>query len=378
MATFTRVLLASNAPYHFGVRGVGLNETDIALPADSLFSAFCNAYALAKGAAALQRLLERFPVWDQRTTQPPFRITSLMPTAACRNGQGGETTIELVPMPLLRPRMATQSVERRKDFKRITWVSTGVFGPLAAGAILNEGSDLVYLVDGNLIPYTVQDGEVWVTKTECDDLGGETATLWKTDIRPRVTVDRMSSASTAFSSGGLFLSHTDRFKVSLYALIRWDNADDALQQEIAQVFEVLGESGIGGERAYGYGAFAPIFSPYTAAPGAASGDYFTTLSPYLPQAEERAVFDAQARYEIVLRRGWITAPGYSNLRRPTIRMIQTGAVLRRLPNGEATGALADATPEILRDGTLTIYRYGLAWPVSIAAAALADDAGAGD
>jgi CRISPR-associated protein Csm4 len=134
------------------------------------------------------------------------------------------------------------------------------------------------------------------------------------------------------------------------------------------VFQVLGDDGLGGERAYGYGHFTPGFAAVPDVPGATGGEYFTTLSPYLPQPAESAVFDDHVRYAITLRRGWLSTPGYANLRRPTVRMVDTGAVLK-WPGGAVVGCLADATPTVAR-ASLAVRRYGIAWPVPVAAAAL--------
>lgn len=361
MATITRVLLESDAPFHFGKRGVGLNETDVTLPADGLFSALCVAFQMAHGTDALTAMLARFPPHGGEARTPPFRITSLMPTA---NG------IDLMPMPLLHAKVGEASVADRKQWKEIAWVSTQVFQKLVAGQVLADDHEVVEQHGEKVTPYTVQDDSVWLDYAAYQRFDGETTVLWQTDIRPRVTVDRVSTASTAFSSGGLYFSR--RHKAGLYALIRWEIDDAVLRRQVEQALRVLGESGIGGERSYGYGQFHPTFTTVKYDLGALGGAYFTTLSPYLPQPSERTVFDEHARYQIVLRRGWISAPGHTHLRRPTIRMVDTGAVLRQLPDRSVTGALADATPDTLQ-GSLTIYRYGVAWPVPVAAAALVDD-----
>lgn len=363
MTTLSRLLLDCQAPFHFGKRGVGLNETEVTLPADALFSAFCHAYAAIKGTDDLHALLTRFPHFGQAGDQsPPFRLTSLMPTV---NG------IDLLPMPMLYPQLAMDAVAFRKQLKAIAWVSKSIFQALVTGQPLAENSDFVDLRTGTPNPYTIQAGVIWVNRQEYEQLEGADTTLWQIDTRPRVTVDRMTSASTAFSSGAIHFANTDKLKVSLYTLIRWEAADATLQQAVQQVFTALGQSGIGGERSYGYGQFIPHFTTIQDDLGATKGTYFTTLSPYLPQSTERTVLAEPARYAIVLRRGWMSHPSYSNLRRPTVRMIDTGAVLHQPANGNAVGGLANVTPTILQEqGTVTIYRYGLAWPVPVAAAAL--------
>lgn len=357
MPAFTRIQLTTTQPFHFGQRGVGLNETTVTLPADTLFSALCMALATLYGPTGLTRFLGRFPTATNPII-PPLRLSSLMPYWGA---------VDLLPMPKLQPRLTTLPLEKRKLFKRIAWVSSTVFRHLAAG------EDLITipgLLDQNYLPYTVQGGQVWVSKAEQTNMGGEVATLWQTDIRPRVTVDRVTGASAAFSSGGLYLNEG----VGLYALLRWETAvDESLLAEVKAGFRTLGEQGIGGERAYGYGHFTTAFAAIDLPGWGAAAPYYTTLSPYLPQQSERGVLSGYARYAITLRRGWLSLPGYSNLRRPTVRMIETGAILSASEEKAPLGYLADATPEPMRNSGITIYRYGLAWPVPIAAQAIAKE-----
>ena len=363
MATITRVGLDFRAPVHFGRRGVGLNETTVILPADSLFSALCTTLAALEGGERVTELLGRFPLFAQAEGPPvpPFRITSLMPTA---NG------IDLLPMPLLHPKLARDSIATRKETKSIAWVSRAIFEKLIAGHDFAEDDDAVDRQSGQEHrPYTVQGGDVSVTRKEQERLGGKMAVLWEVATRPRVAVDRRTSASAAFSSGSVFFADSGRVHTGLYTLIRREPVDSDLTTLLESTFRALGDDGLGGERAYGLGHFQPEFSTVTDIAGAPHGEYFTTLAPYLPQPQEYGVFSGAVRYSIALRRGWLSMPGYANLRRPTIRMVDTGAVLRMPESGSVAGSLADATPTIAQNA-LAIRRYGIAWPVPVSAAAI--------
>jgi len=351
MATIIRISLTTRYPFHFGRRGVGLNETEVTLAADALFSAMCNSMFLLEGDQVVQDMLATFPTFAQPAT-PPFRITSLMPSKA---------GIDLLPMPALRISLPGKGLEARKEIKSIRWVSRSLFQRLVRGEALNQTPAYVEPNTNRL--YTVQNGEVWVSKNEQEALGGEDALLWATAIRPRVTVDRISSQSNVFSSGSVHFAKD----VSLYALIRWEKDDSTLQDRVEAAFRALGDDGIGGERAYGYGHFEPDFTASTDDLGATAGNYFTTLSPYLPQQNEREVFGGFSSYAIDLRRGWITRHGYNNLRRPTLRMVESASVLHKPKSATVTGCLGDVTPsEMYTMRRYTVYRYGLAWPVTVA------------
>jgi hypothetical protein len=81
-----------------------------------------------------------------------------------------------------------------------------------------------------------------------------------------------------------------------------------------------------------------------------------------------------AAYDLLLRRGWMSSPDASNLRRKMVRLLGEGAVLHSLPGRASYGALADATPDIFDPARNArghkVYRYGLAFPVGVAAEAV--------
>jgi len=372
MTRFTRVHLVPAGPFHFGGRGVGMEHSDVGLAADSLFSALCVIVAEDAGAAALEALLRRF----QRTegAGPPFRLTSLMPYAGA---------VHLLPYPSTgAPKTpAAADMRRRKAFKDIAWVSESVFRVLARGEPVPQDA-----LD-NGMPVALHGGKIWVTAAEKAALASfrardpetneqQEGVLWRTAIRPRVTVDRRSSASAVYSTGATHFNRCGDEQAGLYTVIEWLDADRPIQDTIKRCFKLLGEAGIGGERSTGHGHFTPVFDDLDrwdiAAP---AGAYFATLSPYLPAAGEAAALQPGSRYEIVLRRGWLSMPGYSNLRRGAARMLADGSVLCWPEPGRpdaVLGELADVTPRRLAEETgRRVYRYGLAFPVRVAAAAMA-------
>lgn len=376
MTGYTRVRLTPRGPFHFGGRGVGMEHSEVGLPADSLFSALCMALRETAGGAAVEALLARFPT-AERPAAAPFRLTSLMPYAA---------NVCFLPYPMIGPPKVKDAgdLRRRKEFKEIAWVSEAVFRCLAGGEPPAEA------LDGDR-PITIHGGKLWLTTNECKALmifearnpethAVERPVLWRTGRRPRVTVDRVTSGSAVYSAGATEFNWAgadrpaDKKKLTagLYTVIEWLAADDVLRGQIEAAFKVLGAAGIGGERSSGYGQFEPEFEQLAAwQPGTPGGSYFTTLAPYLPARGESDAIGPGARYEITLRRGWLSLAGYQNLRRGTARMIADGSVLRWPADCEPMGTLADVTPGRFEvsDGR-RIYRYGLAFPVRIADAAL--------
>lgn len=371
MTSYTRVRLRPRGPFHFGGRGVGLEHSEVWFPADSLFSALCIAIAQRHGATRVEALLEQFKA-AETADAAPFRLTSLMPHA-------GE--VMFLPYPQIGPPNVPGATDlrSRKKFKDIEWVSQAVFNDLARGNTPTQA------LDSNE-PITVQGGTVWVTAGEVSVLkafapGGHVESarskilLWTNWHRPRVTVDRTTSASVIYSVGGtLFHSVGEKEDqtAGLYTMIEWLAADEDTRTMVKLAFEDLGYDGIGGKRSNGYGQFAPAFDHSNGWDiGANQGNYFTTLAPYSPQPQERGVIGPGARYEIALRRGWLSLPGYTNLRRASVRMIAVGSVLRWPLDRAPMGGLVNTTPEkVMAARGPTIYRFGLAFPVRIADAAM--------
>jgi len=213
-------------------------------------------------------------------------------------------------------------------------------------------------------PRTVQQGSVWLSRSEYNSLRDPETRFWAVGIRPRVAVDRITGASSVYSSGSVnFAENT-----GLYLYIEWlAGVDEAVRRQVQAAITYLGDSGIGGERTYGYGQYSASFEhlqkmPIQQPPNAA---HVTTLSPFIPRPSERTALTGEARYEIILRRGWLTLHGYSNPRRPTVRMVDVGAILSTEPGVAPQGYLANATPQPLQNTAYTIHRYGLCWPVAV-------------
>ncbi|MEZ4864407.1 MAG: type III-A CRISPR-associated RAMP protein Csm4 [Caldilineaceae bacterium] len=365
-ARYTRVKLWPRGPFHFGKRGVGLNETEIAMPADSFFSALCNAIHGLQGTAAVAEFIARFPSADRTEQAPPLRITSLMPFV---EPGAGLTPIYLLPMPLLHIPIGKDPIGQRKQMKQIQWVSHAIFAQIISGHSLLTAPDKAELLENahdevRAKPRTVQQGSVWLSRSEYNSLHDPETRFWSVGIRPRVAVDRITGASAVYSSGSVNFAKN----AGLYLYIEWlAGVDVAVRQQVQAAITYLGDSGIGGERTYGYGQYSASFEDLQEMPiqQPSNATHVTTLSPFLPKPSERTVLMGDARYEIILRRGWLTLPGYSNLRRPTVRMVDVGAILSTESGVAPQGYLANATPQPLQNTAYTIHRYGLCWPVAV-------------
>ncbi len=377
MAAMKLLKLAPRTAFHFGQRGVGVEETQVFCHADTLFSALCLTLRELEpdGGPTLAGFLEQFPRPGHPTRRPPFRLTSAFPYAG---------DVLFFPKPLVPGNLhPATGQEHGKALKKVTFVSQGIFAAWLNGKALDG-----YLGDENLL----HGGDLWVTPAERAALAAfrdeETGRiqLWKTDPTPRVTVDRVTNKSAVYQAGRVCYRRVKlengELRAGLWVLVDYLNAGPDQKQLawLKNLFTVLGDSGIGGERSAGYGQFdleGPIDYAGLDIPGL--GERWLTLAPYHPRPDE--VGDATAgvlgegcAYTLLVRRGWVASPEGRSLRRPLVRMLGEGSVLHHPANGPQAsyGDLADATPAVMDPDALgaggtghKVWRYGIAFPVPV-------------
>lgn len=341
MATTSTYRLRFRSSLHVGERGVGLEETHCHLPADTLFSAICTVWRWLYGADSLQsELLQPFLPGEN----PPFILTSAFPFA-------GE--VLFFPKPLGRWGNVTLRGEDKgeKQLKRVRWVSSEVLRSWV------QGEELAY-DSANCIG----NGVIWCTPEEKAQLqdftDDETAdiVLWRTAVAPRVTLDRVTSASQIWFFGYVaFVSGA-----GLWCAVRYFREE--LKSRVEACLRLLGDSGLGGERGAGYGLFTVDEAPTTDLPEFANASYCLTLSPCCPTREQlQNLIDPNAAYNILPRRGWVGSPEGGNLRRKLVHMFAEGSVLK-YPPGTMPGSLVNVKPDPCPHD---VWRYGYAFPLGV-------------
>ncbi len=381
--------LEARAPFHFGLRGVGIEATALHGPSDTLFSALCHAIRQQFGLDTLRDFLADF-----FTPDPPVMLSSAFPYLLVRREEEVEDwqpphpfdpgqAIRFFPRPIEPPPGMPDVPEERKTVRRIAWVSESIFRAWMAGdenALRREWIKKI-VIGGQRMEYPnlVQGRRVWLTTDEREKVAGwrdeetDAIRLWAIGDVPRVTVDRRASTSTVYQAGRVWFQPGG----GLWLLVRW-REDWRDRGEVA--LQVLGDEGIGGERSAGHGLFRPL-GPHTLAPlpHPKPGERFLTLSLYYPTETELedVLADDAVSYRFQMRRGWMASPDRvesptgevlrgSALRRKAVRMFAEGSILRWPGGKKILGALADATPEAFT--AHRVYRYGLAFPVGLAAA----------
>ena len=197
----------------------------------------------------------------------------------------------------------------------------------------------------------------------------------------RVTVDRVTSKSAVYQAGRVRYRRVKlkdgELRAGLWLLVDWpgNGPDEAQLDWLANLFTVLGDSGIGGERSAGYGQFDLEGPGDFAGFGIQGlGERWLTLAPYHPRPDEvgeGGVLGRDCSYTLLIRRGWVASPEGMSLRRPLVRMLGEGSVLHHPPAGarQSYGDLTSVTPAIMdpaQGGTgHKVWRYGIAFPVPV-------------
>lgn len=177
---------------------------------------------------------------------------------------------------------------------------------------------------------------------------------------PRVTIDRTIASSNVYQSSG-WLMHQD---AGNYFLI--DLKDEGIKDKLAVCIRMLGESGIGGDRSIGFGAFEADISNADDIDGWSElfkeregGDvFYCSLSLCCPLNDEAK---EAVSYRIVPRKGWIFSHSSAKqMKRRGCRMFAEGSIFKKPVRGQ----VVDVTPSIFRQEH-NIYRYGLGMMIEI-------------
>lgn len=327
--------------FHFGQRGLGLEESGLTLPSDSLFSAFT------------ARLADSFPgaldAWNAaiEAGKPPLVFGSALP---CLGG------VRFFPRPLRLHR--EDQKEAGKSIKRLRFVSEKLFRSLIGGASLASLEADVYKLQG---------GTAWIGRDEIAELPGkgdlQARRFWVVAQRPRVTIDRVRNVSNLFHVGEVTFAPG----CGLWFPMLWQTSDAAQQQGLQDALFELVEGGLGGERSSGLGQARLLELPPLELPEVGPGGWMT-LSRYLPQADEMAALqDERSVYALQTVGGWLFSPQAKSQRRRTVQMLAEGACLAGALPRPIPGQVADVRPNYAGMTAVEhpVWRCGLALPVGL-------------
>ena len=341
--TYILVRLRPLTSFHLGERGIGLEETEVFIHSDTLFSALCHAWIRCHGKESLETHLLGSPA---QGSGPSLLVSSAYPYAF-------DTLFFARP---LSPASVQGSADPKR-LKRGRFVSLDLF---------------VSLLSGNPIdtPTTLHRDDLWLTASELVSvlakveattgrrLCADDLRVWKLEGVPRVSLDRVSRASNIFYFSRV--SFAPGCGLFFLAAVNPDSRP-ALETAV----RVLGDTGIGGDRTAGCGHFDPVFEELVLdVPEDAA--HFLSLSLLAPTEDEiRNLLGPQSAYGLVRRDGWIDSPVARNYRRRACRMFVEGSVFQGQADG-LHGRLVDVTPTAPEVRlSHPVYRYGYAFPLPI-------------
>ena len=334
MATYTVYRLTFKTQLHLGrasgpaqTGSLGLEKTEIYIPADTLFSAICQTWTTFYDSESLTTFLNGY---TEGRTVLPFMLTSAFPFAK---------DVYLFPKPLMWSTLSKKS-------KRVQFVSRSRFQDIISGNPPEFSED--QLINGE---------EVWVSPEEKEKLktsNDENFTIWATNTRPRVTIGSQNAGSE------IWHLQTVQFNTDcgLWFAAQFDSGET--KQRIETLLRVLGDTGIGGERNAGYGAF-DFDTASLEIPDAKGCNQFMTLSPICPKSIDQLehLLRGNVAYTLTPSSGWVSTPG-TVTRRKQINMFTEGSVLHT--SNTQIGRLVDLRPDTWEH---PVYRYGYAWQVGV-------------
>ena len=335
------------ASFHFGQHGLGQEQTMAAMPSDSLFAALVARMARTHGAAAVDQFCQPFV-----DGKPPFVLSSTFPFAG---------DVRFLPAPLIGRTDADEVGVHAKKLKKIKYVSQGLFRSLLSGASLAKLYDPRHSLQGQEILVSPED-----FKRLPPALQQEGAEIWQIRQRPRVALDRSSSASNLFHIGEV------RFAADcgLWFAVRWLAQEPALKKTFANLLYELAEAGFGAERAVGLGVAKVRSMSVLDLPDVKRS--WVTLSRYLPVDDEMGgLADERSAYSIKAVGGWLDSPQNMGQRRRAVHLIEEGSVIGLKPERMAPGQMVDVQPRYkTTDGILEplghkVYRSGFALAVGL-------------
>lgn len=351
---------------HIGAQGIGQEDSLAMVPSDTLFSALVAASLERHGAPG---------AWGAAFLGPqeaPFLLGSAFPYA-------GE--VRFYPLP--RVDWATLGLPAGVDIKRLRrlrFVSEGIWRRVVGGEAL---AGLYPSEEGGAF---LQGGALWLGKDEVAGLptwmremrwrGAQRSRplealpyldLWQVQRTPRVTIDRLSSASEIYYAGRAAFAPG----CGLWFPVTWLRPEAASiggrpwRAAFEEALQALGDAGLGGERSGGYGGFRWRVGAEQEWPQPTAGRPFVTLSRYHPRAEELpAAFEGRAvGYQLASVAGYLHSPGVASQRRRRLWLVAESSVLTALP-WPVMGDLTDVAP-VVGSFPHPVWRYGLALPVPL-------------
>lgn len=326
------VRLRFQGPIHVGhdEAGIGMEAVLPFLHSDTIFSAFCNAWAsCSEGNTYLKEIKEK---------SVPAVFSSAFFYRGNYGGSGVKYTYYL-PRPMLP--LPGKFGPLSKTVKNAEFITLEQFINWAKGRITDFASAQLNGIGSTLNNYK---------------------DLYTMQLRPRHAQDRLTMASSIYHNGEVFFRSKPN-EGGLYFICLTSN-----KEALAFGLKILQHWGFGGIRSAGYGKFSydlegPLGAESTFGEllfsEAEDANAHCLLSLYYPPKSEMGDVNYLA-YKTIIRKGWFhSVESELSLKRKSCSMLSEGSVMRKKP----TGIVLDLKP---KDFTRhAVFRSGIALSVSL-------------
>jgi CRISPR-associated protein Csm4 len=243
---------------------------------------------------------------EELAQNPPFALSSALPWVKEEDGQ----VDYFLPCPLGLLDKLAKGAKERKVVKKVAYLTPDLIHRQLKNESLQSAFGRRY------------GGSLWSHRPAAPK---EAALPFQHRAeRLRLTVDRFGGGSVP---GLLFDFASIEFAQNCGAAVFASFATDEIQRKVEAALRLLGEEGLGGDRTAGLGRFEVMTREDVLFPDFGKGGRLL-LSLYHPTtAEVEAGVLDEARYELITRGGWVTAPGAMSLRRRVVRMLREGSVI---------------------------------------------------
>lgn len=316
--------LKFQGPTHFGDTGIDLENVSERVSSDTLFSAFVNSIRTTEGLDTVNDFINTF------IENPPFFISSLF----LYHGDKF-----FLPRPLSDKDISKEvRKELGKDLKKLSWLTPQSFLKWITGSDFNVS-------------------EIKSMREEQDNNYDRS---FKVEIRPRVSLDRTTRNSNIYHCSYIYFEEN----AGLYGMVAFSDIHSI--DLFKQTLQVLGEIGLGGEKAYGAGMFKlaefrPIESPFSEIFSVPSSSQHVLLSLYHPSTQELSMIQTNLlAYGLLRKKGWVASGRYAlPIKRKSVGFFAEGSVF----SSHLRGRLVDVTPDGDYRNLLEhkVYRYGYAF-----------------
>lgn len=351
------------APLHVGSIGIGKEGSLAYMPSDTLFAAMVATWAWL-APERLDAMLAQFAA-----DHPPFLLTSAFPYAG---------DVRLFPTPAVdAPLTQNTRVSMGKKLKRLSHVSEQILLHWLAGDDLSGELEEIVKQGGQPRKVTnlIQGDHVWVTSQERRMIAAalglpadepEALKLWGEEAVPHVVVGRVDNRPNLYHTGRVYFAKA----CGLWFGVR--DADPIWQADIARALDAMADSGMGGLRSTGHGAFEwQLWPTDVVLPAPRPGSYGLLLSRLAPKKDQMpALMAEKASYRLATVGGWCGNDGEPPRKRRRVRLVAEGSIVGW--PGEPLGQLVDVNPVGAEGLDHPVFRYGYGLAVGVEDKALED------